>query len=411
MMMRLSPKPALVKPAPDHFKQLLQESPFAKRAMPLCRTRDVMNWNGFALVNVYSTVEEEYFAIRNRSSVFDLAPMMKYRISGKDAEAYCNRLVTRDVRKQKPGRVSYVVWCDEAGMVIDDGTLFRFSATEFRLCSQERQIDWLLDCALGYDVTISDVSESIMALTLQGPTSASLLKLCGFKGVENIKPFEIKDWKIGKLAVTVSRTGFTADLGYELWVDAGDAIALWDLLFEHGQGRGLVPIGNEALNMARIEAGLLLPGIDFISSMANVRMGFCRSPYELGLDFTVDLAKPHFNGRAALVAEKQNETSRSKLIGLEIESNKPVNDSIVYSDESCQTEIGFVTSAIWSPTCKRNIAIAQINAPYYGTLTQFWVELYLKRELTWQRRVLEAWPVERPFFAHPRRRQTPAGDY
>ncbi|MCX8501606.1 MAG: aminomethyltransferase family protein [Alphaproteobacteria bacterium] len=409
--MRLSPQPALIKPAADHFRQLLQESPFAPRAMPLCRTRDVINWNGMVCVNVFSSVEEEYFAIRNRTTVFDLAPMMKYQISGVDAEAFCNRLVTRDVRKQRPGRVSYVVWCDEAGMVIDDGTLFRFSPTEFRLCSQERQLDWLLDSALGFEVEITDVSDSVMGLALQGPTSAALLKLCGLTGIETLKPFEIKDWKVGKLAVTVSRTGFTADLGYELWVAAKDALALWELLFDHGQGRGLLPIGNAALNMARIEAGLLLPGVEFIWALANIRLGYCRSPYELGLDFTVDLGKPHFTGRSALLREKQNGASRSKLIGIEIEHNKSVPDSIVYADESCQTEVGHITSAIWSPTCKRNIAIAQINAPYFGELNQFWVELYLKQELTWQRRVLEAWPVERPFFSHQRRRQTPAADY
>ena len=272
-------------------------------------------------------------------------------------------------------------------------------------------MEWLLDCAIGFDVTVTDVSRTVTGLTLQGPTSCSLLKHCGFKGIETLKPFEIGEWKIGKVAITVSRTGFTADLGYELWVAAENAIALWDLLFEHGEGRGLHPIGNAALNMARIEAGLLLPGIDFISSLAAVRLDRSRSPYELGLGFAVDLDKPHFNGRRALLIENQFKTTRSILVGLEIEGTKPIVDTLLYSDESCLVEVGSVTSALWSPTCKRNIAIAAINAPYFHSQKSYWAELYLNQELIWQRRTLRCWQVERPFFVHPRRRQTPPSDF
>ena len=220
-------------------------------------------------------------------------------------QRYLNRLVTRDVARLKLNRVFYCVWCDDHGHVIDDGTIFRLGENEYRLCTAERQIDWLLDSARGFDVAVTEVTEQIAALALQGPTSCAVLKQLGLAGVEQLKPFEVGAFETDGLRVTVSRTGFTGDLGYELWVAPEDAIRLWDMLMTRGKSRGIRPIGSRALNLARIEAGFLAPNVDFVSAERTLRVGSARSPFELGLGWLVDFEKGHFTGRRALLDEQQ----------------------------------------------------------------------------------------------------------
>ncbi|HWY73529.1 MAG TPA: aminomethyltransferase family protein, partial [Burkholderiaceae bacterium] len=245
-----------------HYLRPRLTSPFFERSRHLVQTDEFVPWAGYTTADVYSSVEQEYFAIRNSASVFDLTPMVKYRIAGPDAQRYLNRLVTRDVGRLKPGRVAYTVWCNEAGHVIDDGTIFRFGSDEFRLCTAERQLDWLIDSAIGFDVDIGEVTEQVAALALQGPTSCSVLKAMGLAGVEKLVPFEIGQFRLGEAPLTVSRTGFTGDLGYELWIDSQQALPLWDRLMEAGRTRGIRAIGYRALDMARIEAGFILPNVD-----------------------------------------------------------------------------------------------------------------------------------------------------
>lgn len=386
----------------------LVPGPFHDRLAALNHQRAWMNWMGVASPSVLDTVEFEYFAIRNQATLFDVSPMMKYRISGPDAEAVVNRLVTRDITKLKPGRVAYVIWCDEAGNVVDDGTLFRLSATEFRLCCQEPQLAWLDDVAWGFDVTVEDVSHSIAGLALQGPTSCAVLKDAGLVGVEALKPFDLREFRVDSHPVTVSRTGFTGDLGYELWMAPGDALAIWDRLIEAGRLRGIRVIGYEALDMARIEAGFLLPRVDFVSSETHLRPGRARNPFELGLDWLVALDKPQFNGRRALL-RLSRETPRRKLVAIEIDRDKPAHHALVYHAK--RREVGFVTSALWSPTLKRNIAHAWVEAPYFEAGGDLWVEIYLQRELVWQRRMARARIVDRGFFRPPRRTATPPADF
>lgn len=386
----------------------LQPTPFHDRIAAANHQRGWMNWMGFASASVLDTVEFEYFAIRNQATVFDISPMMKYRIAGPEAEAVMNRLVTRDIRKLKPGRVAYVIWCDEAGNVVDDGTVFRLSDTEFRLCCQEPQLAWLDDIAWGFDVTVEDVSQGVAGLALQGPTSFAVLKDMGLAGVETMKPFDIREFKVKAKALTVSRTGFTGDLGYELWMAPEDALTVWDYLMEAGHLRGIRVIGYEALDMARIEAGFLLPRVDFVSSQTHLRPGRARNPYELGLDWLVTLDKPHFNGRRAL-RRLALEKPKRKLVALEIDRDKAAHHALVYHRQ--KKEAGFVTSALWSPTAKRNIAYAWLDAPYADAGDDLWVEIYLQRELIWQRRMARARIVERPFFRNPRRTATPPADF
>jgi aminomethyltransferase len=253
------------------------------------------------------------------------------------------------------------------------------------------------------------VTEQIAALALQGPTSSLILKMLGLTGVDLLKPFDIGHFTLNGYPVMVSRTGFTGDLGYELWIDPANALPFWDALMTAGTGRGIRPIGYQALEMARIEAGFILPNVEFVSAEHTIRLNRDRSPFELGLDWLVDLKKGHFNGRRALLVEKE-QGSRQRLVAIEIEGKKPAHHALIYSTEDAEQQIGFVTSALWSPTCKRNIALAMLDAPYFDGKTEMWAEIYLHRELVWERRMRRCKIVEKPFFAPERRRQTPAPD-
>ena len=392
-----------------HFQKPLLETPFHDRARALSQVDAYVPWAGYTTVDVFTTVEQEYFAIRNASTLYDLTPMVKYRVTGRDAERYLNRLVTRDVRKLRVGRVSYVVWCNDHGHIIDDGTIFRLGADDFRICTAERNLDWLLDSAIGFSVSVEEVTTEIAALSMQGPTSCFILKHFGLDGIDRLKPFEIGEFTTGGRPIMVSRTGFTGDLGYEIWMRPEHAVSIWDDLMAVGRTRGLRAIGSQALNMARIEAGFLMPNMDFVSAEHTIRTGRDRSPLELGLGWLVDFDKPHFNGRRALLAEQARGAARL-LVGLDVSGNKPAHGALLYADREGEREVGHVTSAMWSPTCKRNIALAMVQAPHFATGTEVWADIYLNRELVWERRMASSRVVERPFFAPDRRRITPPAD-
>jgi glycine cleavage system T protein (aminomethyltransferase) len=380
----------------------LVPSPFDARTRPLNLHQDWMPWAGHLSARRFESVEAEYFAIRNQATLFDISPMHKYRVTGPDAERVMNRLVTRDLRKLAPGRVGYALWCDEDGHVIDDGTVFRFAEDDFRLCCQEPHFAWLHDIAWGYDVEIRDESAEVAGLSLQGPTSFALLEAAGLGQLATLKPFGLTSPEAG---LTVSRTGFTGDLGYELWMPAENALTVWDRLRDAGRDYGLRPIGYAALDLARVEAGFVVTGVDFQSIHVALRPSRGRTPFELGFDRLVDFNKGHFNGRRALL-QKAKEGPRYKLVALEIDGNKPAHSAYVYHRR--KTEAGHVTSALWSPTCKRNIALAMLKAPYGIDVTSdLWVEIYHDKEGKWERVMARARPVERPFFQHPRRSATP----
>ena len=395
---------------PSHFRQPLLSTPFHERARELSQIDSFVPWAGYTTVDVFTTVEQEYFAVRNATTLYDLTPMVKYRIAGRDASRYLNRLVTRDLRKLKVNRVSYCVWCNDGGHIIDDGTVFKLGEEEYRLCTAERQLDWLLDSAIGFEVQISEVTGDIAALAMQGPTSCAVLEKLGLGGIKSLKPFEFGCFELANLKLMISRTGFTGDLGYELWVDPAQALQLWDALMSAGRSRGIRAIGSRALNMARIEAGFLMPNLDFISAESTVRIGTSRTPLELGLGWLVDFDKGHFTGRRSLLDQRRRGLNRL-LVGLDIAGNKPATDALLYAEHAGRTVIGSVTSAMWSPTCKRNIALAMVEAPHFAMSTTVWAEIYLSRELVWERRMCRAQVVEKPFFAPERRRVTPPGDF
>lgn len=386
------------------YTQPLMETPLHARTAPLCLTGDWSNWAGYLTVNSYRNVEQEYFAIRNAATLFDLSPMRKYRIVGPHAERYLNRLLTRDLRQLKPGRVAYAVWCDDRGKVLDDGTLFRFGPEEFHLYSQERHLNWFLDSALGFDVSVTDVSEDIAAIALQGPQSFSVLRALGLAGCETLKPFDMAEFTFDGLTVTLSRTGFTGDLGYELWIEPEHAVALWDRLMAAGAEHGILAIGSAALDLARIEAGFPVANVDFIAAEQALRATRRRSPLELGLGWMVDFGKGHFNGRRALLAERDTAAGH-RFVGLDVAGNKPARDSLIYHGRD--TVAGFVTSAMWSPTCKRNIALATLKRPFETGNQALWTEIYVQKEGKWEKLVAPCRIVKRPFFNPPRRRATP----
>jgi aminomethyltransferase len=385
-------------------------SPFYPRQAELDRLNVWHEWKGYSSADGFYDTTLEYFSIRNSTGVFDLTPMTKYRITGPDALDFLNRLVTRDMRKIKPGRVAYAVWCDDAGQVIDDGTIFHLKEGEYRLCSQERHMSWLTMSSIGMDVTIVDETPDVCGLAVQGPTSFSVLKEMGLDGIENLRPFGLTNFDFQGADLMISRTGFTGDLGYELWITPDKAIELWDVLFEAGKHYGIKAIGTDALEHSRIEAGFIAAYVDFLPADVTVRSGRSRSPLELGLEWLVDFKKPNFNGRRALAEEKRN-GSTWRLVKLDIEGNKPAHHSYIYSGARSKKNIGFVTTAGWSPVCKQNIALGTVRTPYGNVGDKLHVEIYYQREMHWSRMMAEATVVDKPFWDPPRKRATPPGPF
>jgi len=387
------------------------KSPFYSRLAALDTVNEWHQWKGYSSANALFCEDIEYFAIRNATAVFDLTPMTKYRITGPDALDFLNRLVTRDMAKIRPGRVAYAVWCDDHGQVIDDGTIFHLREGEYRLCSQERHYAWLMAATIGFDVTITHETEDVAALAVQGPTSFSVLNKMGLKGLDALKPFGLMHCDFEGAELMVSRTGFTGDLGYELWIDPDKAEALWDALFAAGELFGIRAIGTHALELARIEAGFLAAYMEFLPTDETIRTGRSRSPLELGLDWLVDFKKPNFNGRRALAKEKRN-GSTWRLVKLDIDGNKPAHHSYIFANEKGNKgEIGFITSAAWSPVCKQNIALGTVRTPYGKAGDTVWVEVYYQREMHWSRTMAKATVVDKAFWFPPRRGATPPGPY
>ena len=391
-----------------HYRTKVFQSPFYTRQEPLNHLKEWGRWADYLSPHAYTCSAMEYFACRNACTVFDLTPMSKYHISGKDALPYLNRLVTREVGKIKPGRVGYCIWCADDGQAIDDGTIFHLGEDDYRLCSQERHLDWLLTNTVGFEVKVKDETHEVAALALQGPTSCVTLKNMGLEGVEHMKLFDIRNFAFEGSQLMVSRTGFTGDLGYELWIDPGHAEVLWDRLFEAGRLHGIQAMGDEALQMLRIEAGFIQCHHEFMPAHASVRTGHTRSPFELGLGWLVDFNKTNFNGRKALLAQ-QKLGHRYNLVKLDIDGNKPARDSYVFTKNNKQ--IGTVTSAIWSPSAKASIALATLEVPHGEPGEELRVEIYYQKELKWSRVMATARVVTDVFYDPPRKRVTPPADF
>ena len=366
-------------------------------------------WNGYKFADYYYDAEYEYFCVRNRVATYDICPMQKYEIKGPDAEAMLNRMVTRDVARIGLNRVGYSLWCTDEGRLIDDGTIFRLAADRFMLTCGSPCSAWLAKSAFGFDdVTVTDSSEELAALAVQGPTSCAVLRKMGLAGVETARPFDIGHFDFHGEDLMVSRTGFTGDLGYELWVQPGLALDLWDALYAAGGPYGIQPYGETATNMARLEAGFIMPAMEFNEALKTVHFKHDQTPFELSLDWLVDFRKPHFSGRSALLKEKER-GPKYRLVRLDIEGNRPAEGSYIYRNRRCTKEIGYVTSAMWSPAAKANIALAMIESQFLKA--ELWAEIYYEKELRHYSRVVRCTKRDKPFWAPARARATPAPDY
>lgn len=386
----------------------LKRTPFYPRAKELNIRDSWAAWNGYKFAECYYDGEYEYFCVRNTCATYDICPMQKYEIKGRDAEAMLNRMVTRDVAKINLNRVAYCVWCTDEGRLIDDGTIFKLSDDKFMLTCGSPCTAWLRKSAFGFDdVTVTDVTEDFAALSLQGPTSCTTLKKMGLDGIDTAKPFDIMHFPFHGDTLMVSRTGFTGDLGYELWIQPGLALELWDELYAAGEDYGIQPFGETATNMARLEAAFIMPAMEFNEALRTVHFEHDQTPFELNLGWLVDFKKPHFSGRSALLEEKRR-GPKYTLTKLDIEGNKPAVGSYIYQNERCSKEIGYVTSAMWSPAVKANIALAMIRTEHlHGHL---WAEIYYEKELRQYSRVAKCTRKTKPFWSPARARATPPPD-
>jgi aminomethyltransferase len=369
---------------------MLKASPFHARTAPLVRAQTWRRWAGYQMASAYDPhPDREYAAIRSAAALIDVSPLYKYRIEGRDAGRLLDRMITRDVTKLKPGQVYYTPWCDAAGKVIDDGTVTRLSDEAYRLTSADSSLRWLHLNAFGLDVRLEDHSERLATLALQGPLSRAVLSAAADRDLASLKYFRMAEASIRGVPVAVSRTGYTGDLGYELWVEAARAVELWDAMMAAGGPYGLTPAGVWALDIARIEAGLIMLDVDYFSSHHALIEARKSSPFEINLGWAVSAGKGPFNGRAALAAERARGAAWS-FTGLEIDwlsferlfaahRLPPQVPTVawrasapVYADG---VQVGYATSGCWSPLLKKLLALAHLRAPHFKPGTRLQIEV------------------------------------
>jgi aminomethyltransferase len=394
---------------------MLKITPFHARTSALCASHAWRRWSGYIVASSYElSHEREYHAIRSSAALLDVSPLYKYAITGPDAARLLDRVVTRNVAAMSPGRVAYTGWCDARGKMLDDGTISRFDDETFRLTSAEPNLRWLEDNASGLEVRVEDVSSALAALALQGPSSRAILDELTEGEIAELKYFRLTRARVRGIPVTVTRTGYTGDLGYELWMAASDSLQVWDALIEVGTAYGIVPCGLLALDLARIEAGLMLLDVDYVSARKALVAGQTSSPYELDLAWTVSLEKEYFVGKGALVHEAAGE-SEWHFVGIELDwnslealyaaaglppqlPNTAWRASVpLYADYE---QVGYATSGGWSPLLKKYIALAHVRSPWARAGTALEMELTVEH----QRRRAAARVVKKPFFDPPRKR-------
>ena len=394
---------------------MLKVTPFHPRTSALCASHAWRRWAGHIAASSYELLHErEYHAIRSSAALLDVSPLHKYMVSGPDAARLLDRVVTRDVAKMKVGQVAYTPWCDTAGKVIDDGTISRLGEHVFRMTSADPNLRWLTENAVGLDVKIEDVSESTAALALQGPNSRAILQRAAEMDLSGLKYFRLAQATIRGVPVTITRTGYTGDLGYEIWVDAMQALALWDAIMEAGTSYGITPTGLLALDMARIEAGLILIDVDYISTRKALIERQKSSPYEINLAWTVNLDKDFFIGRDALAAEAERGPTW-QFVGIDVEWDSlerlyaevglpprlpgaAWRTSVpVYVDGK---QIGYATSGSWSPLLKKYIALAHVTSRYAKPGTDVAMEVTVEHH----RKRATAKVAQLPFFNPERKR-------
>jgi aminomethyltransferase len=392
---------------------------FHERTFPLCESLSYREWSGYYAVSSYEAHHEhEYNAIRNAAALIDISPLFKYRLTGPDATRLVDRVVTRDIGKVKVGQVIYTPWCDERGKVIDDGTVSRLAENAYRWTAADPSLRWFTQNAAGMDVEIEDISERTSALALQGPTSGRLLRsIVEGADIENLKYFRVAPCEIAGVSVEVSRTGYTGDLGYEIWIPSQEAVKVWDALTRAGRAFDIHPAGMLALDVARVEAGLLLIDVDFHGSKKALIDEQKYSPFELGLGRLVHLDKGKFVGQAALVEEHRRGHAR-EIVGLEVDwmgverlyeaaglppSVSPTASRVAVPVYREGAQTGKATSTTWSPTLKKLIALATVRREHAKPGTRLEIEVTVEAV----RHRVGATVVKTPFFNPKRKTATP----
>ena len=389
-----------------------------ERTFPLCISLNYREWSGFYAVSVYETHHEhEYNAIRNAAALIDVSPLFKYLITGRDATKFVNRVLARDINKVAVNQVIYCCWCDEEGKVIDDGTITRLEENTYRWTAADPNLRWFRQNAIGLDVQIEDITELLAALALQGPTSGKLLKSVAEADIENLKYFRKTSGRIGGVSVDISRTGYTGDLGYEIWIPWKEGVNVWDALMDAGRQFDIHPTGMLALDVARIEAGLILADVDYASSRKALIPSQKYSPYEIGLGKLVHLEKDNFIGKQALARENKRGPERV-LVGLEVNWTEveELFDDVGLPPQTPATasrvhvpvyrgreQVGKATSTTWSPLLKQLVALASVEPKYSKPGTKLLMELTVEAV----RHRVTVTVRQLPFFNPPRKTKTP----
>jgi aminomethyltransferase len=394
---------------------------FHDRTFALCQSLNYREWSGYYTVSSYEVHHEhEYNAIRNAAALIDITPLYKYLVEGKDATKLVNRVITRDINKVKIGQVIYCCWCDEQGHVIDDGTITRLGENKYRWTAADPSLRWFRQNGLNMDVQIEDISEQVAALALQGPTSGKLLKSVAEADVANLKYFRMTSGKIAGVPVDISRTGYTGDLGYEIWIPMSsgkEAVKVWDALMDAGRQFDIHAAGMLALDVARVEAGLLLIEVDYVSSKKALIPEQKYSPYELGFGKMVHLDKENFVGKLSLIRQQKTSVAR-QLVGLEMDwveieeryekfgltPAAPSQASRVHVPVYLGSkQVGKATTTTWSPLLKKMIALASVDTANSQLGTKLQMEITIEAV----RQRVTATVAKLPFFSPERKTKTP----
>ena len=391
-------------------------TPFHPRTSALCDSYRWKEWAGYHAVCSYDTCHgPEYHALRHACGVIDVSPLYKYRVAGRDAARFLSRVLCRDAARLRPGRVAYTTWCDDQGKILDDGTLTCLEPSLYRLTAAEPAYQWLLRHTRGLEVTVEDRSAAIATLAVQGPTSRALLAQVSDAAVDALNFFAHTRAVVDGVPVEITRTGYTGDLGYEVWMENRHALAVWDALFARGADHGLMAAGLDALDVTRVEAGFVLHGVDYHSARDCIVEAQKSTPYELDLGWTVHLDRAPFVGQGALRAERER-GPQSAFVGLDLdweqlerlfaEHGLPPNvpagawrDARPVYDRSGR-QVGRATSGCFSPALKKNLALATVDAAQAGPGTRLRIEVTVEYE----RRTVDATVVRKPFFDPPRKR-------
>ena len=392
-------------------------SPFHARTAPLCTSFRWKDWAGYIAVCSYDHChEKEYFAFREAAGLIDVTPLFKYEVHGKDAVRLLCRMMVKDISKLKVGVVTYCYWHDDQREMIDDGTVTRLDEDYYRVTAADPSFYWLQQLSRGMDVTIEDSSAQLAAVAVQGPNARNILKACTDANLDELKFFRVTKARMDGLETWITRTGYTGDLGYEVWVKNDGALKLWDSIMAAGRAFGIEPAGLDALDMTRIEAGFIMMGVDYFSAPHVTLDSLKSSPFEAGLGWCVNLDREPFVGQQALRREKER-GSPWQLMGLEFDRDyleslyekhglPPVLPAEACRDPlpvySGNRQVGQVTSNTWSPILKKYIALASLQTPF----AQAGTKLQVEHTIEYERCKVNATVVPTPFF-NPERKRKP----